>query len=236
MKKYYKYIAIFTAVLLFNCEADNNTDLASFVGFEIGPLSLKVDKDGTSSRNITIHASEVAATDRNYSLEVGAASTLKAKYVVPATVTIPANSTVGTFTVSVTDDETLEFLNQNLVIAIKGEAGLNIGNPVVLGVTELCPDTLVTIRLTFDSWPEESTMELFDLSGADPVLMYAGGPYNGQTAAALNFCLTPGTYGVAVYDAYGDGGVTYSVASETTTYVGSITSKTYTSTAEFTIQ
>lgn len=236
MKKYYKYLAIVTAILLFNCEAYEDTTLSDFVGFQIGPVTLAVTKDATSTKDISVYASEVSSVDRSYGLEVATTSTLKAKYVVPATVTIPANSNVGTFTVSVTDDENLAFLAQSLIIKFKSEAGLNFGNPVNIGVTEYCPDTLVRLALTFDSWPEETTVELFDLSGEQPVVIYKGGPYKGLKNADLDFCLTPGKYGLAVYDAYGDGGATFTVTSGTKTYVPKTTSKSATATATFTIE
>lgn len=235
MKKYFKYFAIFTAVLLFNCESDDGTTLTNYVGFETDPLSLKVTKDATSTIDISVYASEKVAAERSYSLQVDATSSLKANYVVPATVTIPANSNVGTFTVSVTDDDTLAFIDQTLVIGFKGEPGTNFGDKITVNVSEACLNTFVTVALSFDSWPEETTIELYDLSGDEPVVIYEGGPYNGRASASISFCLTAGDYGLVVYDAFGDGGCTYQVSSATTVYVPKTTSKSAQAVETFTI-
>lgn len=238
MKKYYKYFAILTAALLFNCEKeDTSSSLKDYVGFEKGPIAMTVVKNGTSTKDVVVYSSDISSTDRTYNLVVDAQATkLKSAYVVPATVTIPANTNKGTFTVSVTDDETLEFVNQALVVDFESKVGLYFGDNLTINVTELCTDTLVRLALTFDSWPEETTVELFDLSGEEPVVIYEGGPYNGRTSANIDFCLKSGNYGIAVYDEYGDGGASYSVTSGSITYVAKKTSTTDISSAEFTIE
>lgn len=243
MKKYYKYFAIVTAVLLYNCEATESTTLEDFVGFEIGPLSQAVPENTTSTKEVNIYASEASSTDRTYSLEVDVdpkVTTLKAKYTVPATVTIPANSKVGTFSVSVTDDETLGFVDQALVINFQGEAGRNFSTPLTVNFAEECLETLVKLSITTDNWPEETSWELYDLSGAEPTLLEAGGPYPGaanrEKTLAIRFCLTPGDYGIALYDVYGDGGPSFNVTSGNTTYVDDIETTTAETTARFTIE
>lgn len=236
MKKYFKYLAIFSAVVLFNCESTEETTLSDFVGFEIGPFNVSVPADGTNTIDIDVYASEVSSQSRSFNLEAQSKSDLQSKYDLPETVTIPANSNKGTFTVSVTDDGKLGYVKQDLVIGFKSQAGLNVGNPITIGASKLCEDTLILLDLAFDSYPDETTVQLFDLSGADPVVIYDGGPYDGLKTAKLNFCLTAGKYGVAVFDQYGDGGATYTVTGNGITYVAKTTSKTDVSTAIFIIE
>ncbi len=238
MKKYYKYLAILIAAVLFNCEKeDTSSSLKDYVGFERGPIAMTVVKNGTSTKDVVVYSSDISSMDRTYNLIVDTDATkLKSAYVVPATVTIPANTNEGTFTVSVTDDETLEFVNQALVVDFESKVGLYFGDKLTINVTELCTDNLVRLALTFDSWPEETTFELFDLSGEEPVVINSGGPFNGKASANIDFCLKAGKYGIAVYDEYGDGGAVYTVSSGSNIYVPKTTTTSESSTAEFTIE
>ncbi len=240
MRKYFKYFAIVTASLMFNCEADDPTTLSDYVGFEIGPLSTAVPKNATATKEVHVYASEEASTERTYSIQVDPASTLKAKYVVPGTVTIPANSKVGTFSISVTDDDTLGFVDQSLIVKFQAEAGLKFGNPVKINFTEECLETLVLLNITTDDWPEETTWELYDLSGAEPTVIHSGGPYPGaanrKKVLPIRFCLSAGEYGIVIYDKFGDGGASYEVTSGSTVYVPKTASKSAESSAKFTIK
>lgn len=238
MKKYYKYFAIVIAAVLFNCESDDTSStLKDYVGFERGPVVMTVDENGTSKKDFVVYSSDISSMDRTYSLIVDTQATkLKSAYTVPATVTIPANTNKGSFTVSVTDDETLKYVNQALVVDFESKAGLYFSDKLTINVTELCTETLVRLAVTFDDYPDENTIELFDLSGEEPVIIYEGGPFDGQENVILSFCLSAGKYGVAVYDSYGDGGPSYSVTSGPKTYVPKTTSESDTSTAEFIIE
>ncbi|MGV8814859.1 MAG: hypothetical protein ACOH2D_12210 [Gelidibacter sp.] len=211
--------------------------MKDYVGFERGPVAMTVTENGTSTMDVAVYSSDISSKDRIYNLIVDTQATkLKSAYKVPATVTIPANTNKGTFTVSVTDDETLKYVNQALVVDFERKGGLYFGDKLTINVTEFCTETLVRLALTFDGYPDETTVELFDLSGEEPVVIYEGGPFDGQKNAILSFCLASGKYGVAVYDSYGDGGATYVITSGSKTYVPKTTSKSATSTAEFTIQ
>ena len=237
MKKYYKYFAILIASVVFNCESDDSSQLKDYVGFERGPVAMTVVKDGTTTKDFVVYSSDISGSDRTYNLIVDTKATkLMSAYTVPATVTVPANTNKGTFTVSVTDDETLKFVNQALVINFETKLGLYFSEKLTINVTELCADTFTRLALTFDIWPEETTVELFDLSGDEPVVIFEGGPFNGKKNANFDFCLKSGKYGVAVYDEYGDGGATYLITAGSKIYVPKTTSKSGTSTAIFTIE
>lgn len=240
MKKYYKYIAIFTAVLLFNCEQDDSTKLSDYVGFELGPTKLVVEQDLSASVDVNVYASEVSGKDRTYTIEVDETnSTLTTAYTV-STVTIPANTNEGVFTVTVTDDETLNYYeaDKTLILNFKGVEGLDFSDEFVVNVAEECPNIYVTIAITTDPWPEETTWELYDLSGT-PTVILEGGPYDGIADSTINteICLLAGFYGLAVYDSYGDGGSSYSVSSSdgSIVFVDTVTLASGSSSSTFTV-
>lgn len=95
----------------------------------------------------------------------------------------------------------------------------------------------IQVQIQLDTFPDETTWEIYDLSST-PTMIISGGPYiNPDDDFAMltyNFCLPPGDYGVIVYDAYGDGGPIYSIYSESnplvpsTTVIGSQSSTIFT--------
>ncbi|WP_026753884.1 hypothetical protein [Sediminibacter sp. Hel_I_10] len=213
MKKYFKYILAFSfPIIVFNCETDEavQSELSNFVGFEISnPMRVTVGNNETETYSVDVYASETSSADRTYNLIVDTeASTLGAPYTVPSSVTIPAGSNMGTFDVVVTDDEYLQFEVQSILINFEKEAGVDFSAPFRLNITESCLDTIATFTLTLDTWPDETTWELYDLSGT-PVLIGSGGPYvnpdDDFAVLSFDFCLSSGDYGIVVYDSYGDG-------------------------------
>ena len=95
----------------------------------------------------------------------------------------------------------------------------------------------IQVQIQLDTFPDETTWEIYDLSST-PTMIISGGPYiNPDDDFAMltyNFCLPPGDYGIIVYDAYGDGGPIYSIYSESnplvpsTTVIGSQSSTIFT--------
>jgi hypothetical protein len=66
-----------------------------------------------------------------------------------------------------------------------------------------CSTNSVTLTLTFDSYPGETTWSIKNSSGA---ILYAGGPYNSPGATVNEaFCLPNACYTFEIKDAYGDG-------------------------------
>ncbi|NRD21603.1 hypothetical protein HNV10_00015 [Winogradskyella litoriviva] len=240
MKNYLKIFTILAISSLFtNCSQDDilESKLSNHVGFEPTPKVIEIVKNATETIDVTVAASEVSGTDRTYTVSVDESSTLAASYTVPSTVTIPANSNVGTISVTVTDDEALEYVNQTLVLSFEEEVGISFGNDLTINFTEECLNTVTTLFLTLDTWPDETTWEMYSLTGG-ATLIGSGGPYANPAddfaELSFNFCLESGEYGIVVYDSYGDGGPTFSVSTADgvlvaeTTLAGSNSSATFT--------
>ncbi len=240
MKKIINYILVGILIsFAYNCEEDLPSGSTNYVTLEESPNGFTVDKDATSTKDIYVYAGNKTGSSRTFNVLVDGSSTLTASYSVPSTVTIPANSNVGALSVSITDDDTLGFVTQTLVLDLEAEAGQSFGENLVINVAEACPGSLVQFFLTLDTWPDETTWEIYDLSGT-PAVIFSGGPYvnpdDDFAELAFEWCLLPGDYGVVVYDAYGDGGPTYSVSSGATTLVGSTTLGGSSSSNTFTIE
>ncbi len=239
MNKYYRYFALLTmALVFFNCEQDNDSELSNYVGFEQGPIAYTVDNNTTGTFEVVVAASEVSSSDRTFNIVVDDASTLASPYTVPSTVTIPGGSNVGTVPVSVTDNDDLQFVAQTLILDFPDEAGMDFGEPVTLNFTETCLETIVTFNITLDNWPEETTWEIYDLSGT-PTVIASGGPYanpaDDYAELSFDFCLASGNYGVVVYDSYGDGGPTFSITTAAGTLVADTTVGGTQASATFTV-
>ncbi|APY09684.1 hypothetical protein BWZ20_11700 [Winogradskyella sp. J14-2] len=235
MKSIFSLLAI--AALFTACEQDLESPLSNFAGFEIGTAerAITVPKDASESFDIKVYASETTSADRTFNVVVNMDDTsLASPYTVPSTVTIPGGSNEGTLSFSVTDNDDLGFEKQLLVFGIEGLSG----NEVTYAVTEQCLDTVVTFNLELDTWPDETTWEIYDLSGS-PVVIASGGPYvnpdDDFAVLAFDFCLAAGDYGVVVYDSYGDGGPEFSVTSAAGTLVPSTTVGGAQSSATFSI-
>lgn len=203
-------------IIFISCSQDDikETNLSNHVGFEQGPLVYRIADGATADIDIKVAASETLGSDRTYNIIVNTdESNLASAYTVPSTVTIPANSNVGTLPISVTDDENLSFVAQTLVLDFQDEAGTSFGIPIALNIAEECLNTLINLSLEFDTYPDEAYWELYDLSGT-PTLVQSGGEnsaYAGLTDFSSDFCLPSGMYGIVVYDTYGDGGTDYTV-------------------------
>ncbi|WP_212745826.1 hypothetical protein [Winogradskyella algicola] len=217
-----KKLSIYTLLTLFiatfyNCEEQELASEFNYVTFESGPTKFDVVKDATSDRDISVYSANKTGSDRTFMIQVDQSSTLLANYTVPSSVTIPANSNEGTFSISVTDDDNLGFVTQELILDFVDESGVNLSDPLIIEVTEECLDTIVSLSLTFDDWAEECTWEIYDLADTSSPIFSGGngGEYDAldNTTFGLDFCLASGSYGIVVYDSYGDGGTTFEVTS-----------------------
>ena len=239
MNKYLKYLTLIALLITFGCEEENGVgESSNYISFESNELGFQVDANATSQKDVLVYTGNKTGSDRTFDVLVNDASTLSASYSVPSTVTIPANTNVGVMSVTVTDDDTLAFDAQTLIVEFVDGTGISVGDSVTLNVAEACPGSLVTFNLTLDTWPDETTWEIYDLSGT-PTVIFSGGPYinpdDDFAELAFENCFLPGDYGVVVYDSYGDGGPTFSVTSGGITYVAATTLGGTQASATFTV-
>ena len=218
MKKIKLLLSVFIAICTLNsCTDEVDPQGTNYVTFEDDSYSFGVDLGSENTNAIKIYAANITATDRTIGVAVIAASTTldAAAYTVPTTVTIPANSNVGTISVSVSDLG-ISADGETLSIGLEAAAGLYVGGNITVNVRQVCPYNEVNINIAFDSYPEEVYWKLENSSGtivAENVL----GSYDGMSGSVdVVLCLTDDTYTFSVTDAYSDGGGAISITSGTT--------------------
>ena len=205
MKKLTYILVLLTfGAFLNNCSDDPEfTENLNFIAFEINPVTLGVDIDGSTVHTIMVYTTKVQSSDRTYNIMIDTDATTAdaAAYSVPATVTIPANSNEGAIEITLNDVNIGE--GKILVLGIEAEEGLQIGDEAVLNIKQICNKNEVFLNITFDGYASECSWELLNSSGE--TIASGGGYADGLETFSTSFCLDNGTYTFNVYDAYGDG-------------------------------
>ncbi|MDT0645725.1 hypothetical protein RM545_03400 [Zunongwangia sp. F260] len=140
MKKFFLIMAAVVSTSFFTgCESDDEFTAPNYVSFETGPLDFSVNENSDASYDITVYTANVTGSDRTIPVEVAGSSTLNAEsYSIPASVTIPANTNEGTFTVTLTDNN-LANAGGNLILSLDPEdEDLYTGSPLTIGVSKVC--------------------------------------------------------------------------------------------------
>lgn len=243
------FLFAFIAILFsfIGCSDDTAKEgnaLKNYVGFEADKY-VGVVLTETVNVEAKIVASEVSNVERTFPLVVDAATTHSAaNYTVPTSVTIPAGSTIGTFTVGITGNN-LGTTGKKLVVGIPAQADLNQNssyvapsttNPlytvnnskITFNIKEVCAvgKTPVTISIKFDNYPEETAWELYNSSNqliasagfnaaGTAITGFAALGFADRSTFSANQCLSPGTYTFVIYDDYGDGMYTSATVSGT---------------------
>lgn len=100
-----------------------------------------------------------------------------------------SNAGTYTATLTVTDDQ--------------GATGVDQATVTVSAAS--CTDNTVTLRITFDNYPEETS---WDIKNSSNAVVASGGTYGSQPDGSTLFediCLADGDYTFTIYDSYGDG-------------------------------
>lgn len=153
----------------------------TFLSFSRGTYNLQVERDLTGEVVVTVNASTVSSVDRTYTLEVipgdSEFSADPATYSVPATVTIPAGSYQGTFTISGTDGGLVDAERKNFTIRLTGLNGEYIDDDTItVNVFEVCS--------LFDDFSGNYTITMPSLSLTGTPLI-ANGVYNLQEGESV---------------------------------------------------
>jgi|GEM_PF-1681608 len=233
----YAALSVFTLGMLVGCEDESSTENqtgSAFVSLADMPKPVDVPEGETVTIQAEVYAGNVSGVDRVISLapilesnyndvtetEVVDVTTADTdEYVIPATVTIPAGSKVGTFTVTLTDID-LGYSGKKVVIGIVPQAGIDIamrtvGNidtgsfeiindRLVITARRECLLTSVSLEISTDQYGSETEWELYD---GDLNLIDSGGPYPNLAGGGEKrfFCLEDGSYTFVIIDTEGDG-------------------------------
>jgi hypothetical protein len=140
MKKIVSIAMLFLMLFAFNnCSEDiAGTKDLNYVSLGDNPISIVVDKGSTTDKDISIYTTQITSSDRTFSIFVDDGTTADpATYDVPASVTVPANSNTGTFTVHIADVN-LSSAGADLVIGIEASNGVFVGNNMTITILKYC--------------------------------------------------------------------------------------------------
>lgn len=223
MKKIKLLLIAFSVFAFHSCEDLVEAPQTPYATFSVNSDDFGVDIGSQATKEYTIYTANVTDTERTITISVVADETDAdpASYIVPTTLTIPAGSNVGTFSVTIQDINLDE--DKKLVLKLEQTENLFTGENLTLNVSQLCPtgESKVKINLVFDTWPEEIYWRLINSSG---VIVYASsdtpayGAYAGMTGSiSEGGCLPSDTYTIEIFDQYGDGGTEYTITVAGTT-------------------
>lgn len=164
-----------------------------------------LDAGATETFDFNVYASAEHSSDRTYNLVVNTDdSTLDPMYyAVPVSVTIPANSKIGTFQISVTGTDL--GTGKTLILGLESVAGTDMGGDLTINVKELCNQNLIALDLIFDDYASETFWQLYDADFNLIASTVAGNYSNGTETASEEFCLASGDYTFVIFDDFGDG-------------------------------
>ncbi len=201
------------SVFLFtNCEKNDDTPeitKINYVGLE-SDFVVGVDPNGSTTKEITIATSQTTSSSRTFNIAVDTDLTTAdpSAYSVPASVTVPANSNIGTFNVEVIGPNVNPSGLDILAIGFTSEdEDLSISDPININLKQVCPVNELTLEITFDNYPEEIYWVFYNNDGfVVESAPGAWGAYAGLTGGiTVTFCLPDGTYTFEIYDQYSDG-------------------------------
>lgn len=220
MKKICYIVTIALSLLsIFSCEKNDDSPAIldiDYVGFESGFILGSV-ASGTALYEVRIATSNTTDSDRTFSISVDTDVTTAdpSAYSFPSTVTVPANTNLGSFVIEV-NGENINVSGDD-ILAIKfvsDEENLLTSGAISLNLKQVCLDLEVILDITFDDYPEEIYWVVLD-SDDNTVFESASdfGAYEGLTEGiSRSLCLQAGTYTFQIYDQYGDGAGPFTIS------------------------
>ncbi len=205
MKKILSIFSLTALLLTFsNCgDLDEDAIQVDFVSFEAVDYEFGVDIDGSSSNEIKVYTSKSSGSDRTFNVKVDESSTVDPNAYTFSQITVPANTSVGSFTVTI-DDLNISDLGESLILEIEDQDGVYKGDNITLSIKRICPFDPVVLKFAFDDYPEELSWVLKNASD-EVVTTVAEGTYKGLSTFTQELCLQNGDYTIIFVDAYGDG-------------------------------
>lgn len=182
MKKF--LILIFAATAFVSCsdiEGVTYNDSQAYVAFSEPVYNVRVPLDSSISLEAEIVASNKVDYDRTYQLTLLESETdaNPATYVIPSTVTIPANSYVGVVTITGTDNGLVDSNVKKLTLTIGGYAENESTDldKVVFNIFEFCPvvvDEFVGDFLSVTWWNDGESVQVISEGSAPNTLVIEG--------------------------------------------------------------
>lgn len=208
MKKLiYLILTLFSFTFLQNCEDTYVPDAAAYVTFAKFAYSAGVDVGGSTTADIKVFTADIAGSDRTFDLTVDGTGAAAGSYSVPSTVTIPAGSNEGIFTVSLSDVNLGIGINKVIISFVHAD-GYSNSKAATVSYIQNCTEVTATVDLSFDRWGSEVYWEILD--ALDGVVVstdgYADTGSGTTTTDSVTITLCAGrTYTFFAADGYGDG-------------------------------
>jgi len=206
MKKIKLLLIAFSVFAMNSCTDEVEAPGTPYVTFQAATYDFGVDIGSSNSNDIKIYTANMSSSERTFNVYVVTAETTAdpASYIVPTSITIPANSNVGTLTVNISDTN-ISSAGETLTIAFEAKAGQYNGEPIVLSIKQVCPWDEVFLTINFDDWGSETGFSIIDSLGAVIVDVPQGTWNDGDVSYSTKWCLAPGTYTFTITDYYSDG-------------------------------
>ena len=229
MKKYIILAVTALSLVVSSCEqADvNDFDPPNYATFEANTMDFSVQQNDQASYDVTVYTADEVGSDRNVAINVQSSTTLNAEsYTVPATVTIPANTNEGTFTVNLAD-QNLSNNGGTLVLRLgTSEDTEVVGQPLTINVSKICPfDIAGTYNNASGFFEAEFDVEVVAGENANQFVvknLFADGTDITFTVNADNSITVP-TQNAWVSGTYGQAQVTGQAGSKLEPCLGKIT-------------
>ncbi|WP_372755454.1 hypothetical protein [Mariniflexile sp.] len=207
----YIFLAIFSSILLYNCEEDTNESSLSYVTFGNASYSAGVDVGGETTVDIPIYTSNITGNDRTFSLSIDGTGASDNSYTVPQTVTVPGGTNKGVLSINLSDVNLGIGINKVIVNFVADGTVANIGDGTTINYYQICNEVTLTLDLAFDSYPEEAYWEIQNSLG-DVIASVEEGTYSGMSTASETISICGDRDFIFILkDSYGDGGHTFSL-------------------------
>jgi hypothetical protein len=209
MKKISLLLMFLSAGLFLSCEEDKDVTVVPHVSFENDRIFGFDPEATTATHEVKVYATKASGSDRVYSLVANEELTTAtaSQYTLPASVTIPANTREGSFTVTMKSASIGKVLAIDFVDADFADGTFKGAAPLILTPKVVCPTNDVVLELILDRYGSETVWELYEGTN----VIETGGPYTdiatnvAQPKQEFSFCLPDGDYTFVMYDLYGDG-------------------------------
>ncbi|WP_274475369.1 zinc ribbon domain-containing protein [Mangrovimonas aestuarii] len=203
------FLAVLAVTCLVSCGDDDITTTASFVSFERPSYDVDLLDGESMTMDVNVYINDKSSSDRTFNVVVKPESSVdEGLYSFDGTVTIPANSTMGTFSLTVDTADVEETSDsQTLILGFGNDDDVYTSDTttVNIGITVSCEFTQVYLDLVFDDYGSETSWEIYTEANTETPLLSGGGYADGDVSDSIELCLEDGNYFLVIYDAYGDG-------------------------------